>query len=250
MVDRGVLGRVVAVYPEARAVDLVMSRDGRRLRRVSVLGAMLTSASGAFHLHAPGPPSSPWDPQDVAEGLNVFAAVDFYDGVPHVVGFRGPETGEMNFKEENLSVDRHPSDVYSTLNDAGEIEFAFPNGTFLRIGLTPDHEDLTGKDFDKKFSIKRNKDAQLHLRLVLAGSDTPALDIHVTPAGIATVTLAGTATLTAESWTVNGPVHFTDAVTGDSSATFEEDVVGQGTSLHAHRHTEVESGADTSGPPE
>lgn len=244
----GTWGRVTAVYERAHAVDVVLWRTGRRLSSIPVLCPMISSASGRAGLHAPGTPAQPYDIQDV-EGLNVYAAISYHDGIPAVVGFKMPEKGQMTFDRPGFEIDRHSSDVYRTLNDKGELELSFPNGSFLRVGLTPDHEDLTGKDFDKLFAVARNTDAQLHMRLVLKGANGSALDLHVAPDGTATATLSGAATLTAQSWTVHGPVHFADAVTGDSSATFQQDVVGQGVSLHGHQHTSVQSGTSRSGPP-
>ena len=67
--------------------------------------------------------------------------------------------------------------------------------------------------------------------------------------GVATLTLAGAATLEATDWTFKGPVHFLDAVTGAKTAVFQQDVTGQGTSLHTHKHSGVETGSGQTGQP-
>ena len=244
----GTWGRVTAVYEHSHTVDVALWRSGRPLSSIPVLCPMISSGSGRLGLHAPGAPSQPYDIQDV-EGLNIHAAVSYHDGIPCVVGFKVPEVGQMTFDRPGFEIDRHSSDVYSTTNDAGDFEKAWPNGTFLRVAATPEHEDLTGQDFDKQFKVARNTGAQLHLRMVLAGQGGAALDVHVTPAGVATLTLAGAATLSATGWTVHGPVHFADAVTGDQGATFQQDVVGQGVSLHGHQRVLVQTGSSKSGPP-
>jgi len=51
------------------------------------------------------------------------------------------------------------------------------------------------------------------------------------------------------SITLDGPVHVTGAVTGDSTAVFTGNVTGQGTSLHTHIHSGVQTGGGNSGPP-
>jgi hypothetical protein len=82
--------------------------------------------------------------------------------------------------------------VYSTLNGQGDYEKHWPNGTFVRVAATPDHVDLTGKDFDGKWAIKNNTGAQLHLRVVLGAGK---LDLHVDPSGNLTLTHDGDLTI-------------------------------------------------------
>lgn len=48
---------------------------------------------------------------------------------------------------------------------------------------------------------------------------------------------------------LQGAVHVTGAQANDSTITAAGDVTGQGTSLHTHKHTGVQTGGSTSGPP-
>lgn len=56
-------------------------------------------------------------------------------------------------------------------------------------------------------------------------------------------------TIQAPAIELDGPVHVTGAVTGDSTAVFDGDVTGDGTSLHTHIHSGVQTGGGNSGPP-
>lgn len=66
----------------------------------------------------------------------------------------------------------------------------------------------------------------------------------------------GTATVTAKSTTINGPVTFTDAVTMkktldvESNITSHADVSASGISLKSHTHTGVKAGPDSTGAPQ
>lgn len=56
------------------------------------------------------------------------------------------------------------------------------------------------------------------------------------------VEIDGTTTINGAT-TINGTAHITGAVTGDADGTFD------GTSVHTHRHSGVQGGSGTSGPP-
>ncbi|WP_206165862.1 hypothetical protein, partial [Citrobacter braakii] len=90
-------------------------------------------------------------------------------------------------------------------------------------------EDLTGKDFDKKWAIKKNTDKAVHVQLTVknAGAQVASLNIdpggnvtlthtgdmaintggnaNVTVGGSTTVSSGGPATLNAPEVTVNSP---------------------------------------------
>jgi hypothetical protein len=89
-------------------------------------------------------------------------------------------------------------------------------------------------------------------------------DIEIQAGGDVTVTADGTATVTAPTVTVDGadsvtvtsaaieldgPVHITGAVTGDSTAVFTGAVTGAGIGLSTHKHIGVTTGGGTSGTP-
>lgn len=55
--------------------------------------------------------------------------------------------------------------------------------------------------------------------------------------------------LTAPDIQFSGPTHTTGAVTGDNTAVFTGNVTGQGTSLHTHTHSGVQTGSGNTGAP-
>lgn len=191
------LGVVVATHPEDYSVDVVMTDDYSRLAGVQVLCSNGNGAYGSNDLYAPEERAGDdkWDLRKATTD-NPVAAIDFSGVMPVVVGFRYPQVGQMTFKEKNLRIHRHPSDVYSTLNAAGDFEMSFPNGTFLRVGAAPDHVDLAGLDVDGKWSIAKNQDAATHLRLVLGNAGTVKADLHINPDGDVTGTFQGSGELT------------------------------------------------------
>jgi hypothetical protein len=76
----------------------------------------------------------------------------------------------------------------------------------------------------------------------------PQQYVQFSPAGIK-VSSPTAVTVVAPSITLDGPVHVTGTVTGDSSAVFTGDVTAQGTSLHNHTHSGVQTGGGNTGPP-
>lgn len=202
------LGIVVAAHPEDHSVDVVMTDDYQRLAGVQVMSHDGGDAVGTASLYVPTPRTGDdkWAlAQRAAE--NVKAVIDFSGVMPIVLGFLYPQIGQMTFAEKNRRIARHASDVYSTTTAAGDFELSFPNGTFLRVGATPDHEDLTGKDVDGNWAITKNKGAATHLRLVLGNAGVVKADLHIDPTGNVTGSFQGTGNLTfAGAVTINAPV--------------------------------------------
>lgn len=246
-------GVVVATHPEDHSVDLVMTDDHSRLAGVQVLTSNGNGAYGRNDLYAPEEKSgdAKWDLSKVGP-KNPIAAVDFSGIMPVVTGFRYPQVNQMTFGEKNLRVDRHASEVYSTLNEAGDYEMAWPNGTFIRVGASPDHVDLNGKGTDSKFATEKNTGAATHLRVVLGNGGSVKADLHIDPSGNVTGTFQGKGDLTfIGDVTVNAPnvtvntqvatvnasesielatplVHCTQALTVDGLLTYKGGMTGSG----------------------
>lgn len=179
MIDSLSIGVVVACYPEGNCVDVLLTDDGRRLRGVPVLVPTGTSSTGIVDLPDVGGPAddSRWDIA-ARRTRTMRAVVAFCRGVPVVLGFLLPDVTQMTFTDKNRRVMRHASDVYTSIDGDGNIEVAHPSGAYVRIGTSPAHEDLTGKDYDKKWAITHNTDKQVHL-MVKIGNAT----LHIDPVG-------------------------------------------------------------------
>lgn len=185
------LARVVASHPEANAVDLVFLSSGRQVAGVQVMAGAAGAAHGLHDLPQPLEqdvgPSDPFSAIGRAgDARMTLAVVAFYRELPVVLGFLFPQVAQCLFAERDRMVYRHASDLYFTIDAAGNAELSHPSGVFVRIGENPAHDDLTGRDFDARWAIERNTDRQPHLRVHL-----PHTDLHADPAGNLTVTHAG-----------------------------------------------------------
>lgn len=182
-------GRVEAIHPEDYSVDVVMTDDGSRLAGVQVLTPFASSNTGCNDMAQPSG-GGEWSLTN-SRDRDVLACVAFFSRFPVVIGFRFPQVCQMLFKEIGRRINRHSSDVYSTIDAEGNTELYHPSGTYLRIGTSPGHDDLTGKDFDGNWKISKNtgKAVHVHLTVANAGSEVATLDID--PSGNVTLEHAG-----------------------------------------------------------
>lgn len=277
------LGRVAAIHPEDHSVDLVMTDDGARLVGVQVMAHSASSNTGHAGLPAPATPSSGnvWDLTE-STARDVLAVVAFVGRQPVVLGFLYPQICQMTFADHGRVVSRTPSDFYTTVDGSGNFEAYHPSGTYLRIGSSPSHEDLTGKDFDGQWAIKNNTASSVHVHLSVAAAGATVASVDIDPSGnvqishngnlavntggTAVVTAAGNATVNAPDLTVNSPQStFTGAVTVQGLLTYQDgingsagthgsnisgsvsvtggDVTADGVGLKTHTHTDPQGGS-------
>lgn len=272
------LARVVGVHPEAFAVDLLVLDDGSRLAAVQVLSSSASTNTGLMDMLAPDlvDQSDKYKLQET-KTRDIYAVVGYAGRVPYVQGFLFPQVCQMLFKDINRRINRHASDVYSSLNDSGDFEFFHPSGTYFRIATNSAHEDLTQQDFDKKWKIEKNTDStpRVHLEVWNGGAQKATVDIdkdgNVALTNIGTLTTTTTGNVTAKStngdvWvestngnitakakttiTLDAPtIHVTGDINCDKTVTAATDVVGGGKHLKTHTHSGVATGTGTSGPP-
>jgi hypothetical protein len=214
------IAKVVKVYPEAHAVDLVFVDNLSRAPLVQVMGGGSTN-TGHVDMPEPTPAAKPGD-ITATKDRDLYAVVTTVAGIPFVLGFLTPQVSQVLFKRSNFRVTRHASDVYSTLEDSGAYTMAWPNGTYLKVGADNTLEDLTAKDFDKKWKVARNKTVAPKIHLVVKNTDgvQKAL-IDIDPAtGTLTLTLAGDLVQTVTgnlTQTITG--NATQAITGNLTQT-------------------------------
>lgn len=178
------LARVVGVTPEAQAVDLVFLDDGSRVPHVQVMSPDASTNTGLAGLTVPDIPADTDRWEAVESGTrDVVAVVGFYRRLPIVLGFLFPQVTQMLFRDRNRRVNRHASDVYTTVDDDGNVELYHPSGTYLRIGTTPAHEDLTGKDFDGQWKIEKNTDKAVHVHLSVKNAGQEVMSLNADPDG-------------------------------------------------------------------
>ncbi|MFA7097122.1 MAG: hypothetical protein WC383_11680 [Gammaproteobacteria bacterium] len=189
------LARVTAVHPEAHTVDIEYLSDPGTATHVPVLvGVPVSTNTGLSGLPVPagGPGSGYTGVRDIT------AVVDLVDGVPVVVGFLHQRVSQMLFKDKERMVYRHASDFYMTVDKDGNLEVFHPSGTYLRIGESPGHEDLTGKDFDGRWKIEKNIDKAPYVRLRVANAGMVKTTLTIAPTGDVTLDTHGKLTVTAD----------------------------------------------------
>lgn len=231
------MARVVKSHPESHAVDLVMMDDGRRFAGVQVMAGVAGGNVGSVDLPEPSvtDPKKPYDSSNTGV-RDMYAAVAFMGGMPLVLGFIYPQVSQALFGGEmgrNRKLYRHASDVYFTIDGAGNTEYHHPSGTYFRIGESGDHENLEEKDYDKIWKQAHNTDKAVTVALELHSGGEKKLSLRIDPLGNVSVTTLGKVnivveqdvTLKASKVTIDTPKV---EITGD--------VVASGISLVHHKH--------------
>lgn len=159
------IGRVLGVHPESNSVDVVLVSDGRRLVNVRVSSTSASGSTGRFDLPDPELGVGGKDPasSDIGE-RELLAVIGFTECGPICLAFVFPQVSQLMFTDRNRKIDRHVSDVYSTVDGNGNFEFYHPSGAYVRIASSPEHEDLTGKDFDKRWKINSKPAGHIHVQ--------------------------------------------------------------------------------------
>ena len=215
------LAYVVGVNFDSHTVDLIVMDSAKPMSNVRVMSTSASTDSGLNDLALPDIQNvaNPFDDGGDSGSRNVIACVSYYREIPMVIGFLFPQVSQMLFSDVNRKVDRHASDVYTTIDGNGNYELAFPNGAFIRVAETPEHEDLTGQDFNGQWQLTRNTDKQLHIHIEQAGG-TAVVDIapdgSITLNGQALdITTKGAINMTAAgNMVVDGNLSVTSGATG------------------------------------
>jgi phage baseplate assembly protein gpV len=249
-------GIVVAAYPEGNSIDVLMPKTGDRLANVQCSSITGSSNTGLVDLPEIGLPvdDSRWTLPIIAHAARYVRAIVWHvEGMPICMGFLLPQLTQMTFKRDNFRVNRHASDVYSTTNGQGDTEWYHPSGTFLRVGASPAHEDLTHQDVDQSWAIKQNTAAAPWVNLTVANAGAVVANIQVDPSGninvthngnltvntkgnaavtvegTTTVTSTGAADLKAPTVKIDSPsTTCTGALTVQGALTFEAGMTGSG----------------------
>jgi len=184
------LAKVVKVNPGGHSVDLLFLDDGSRIPGVQVLSGSASTNSGVVDI--PEPSGGGWDSSASLTGdRDLIAVVAFYRGLPLVQGFLFPQVCQMLFDRPNFKVTRHASDVYQTVDGAGNVEVYHPSGTYLRIGESAAHEDLTGLDTDGKWKISKNTSKAVHVQLTIKNGGVLKASLNIDPSGNVTLNHEG-----------------------------------------------------------
>lgn len=225
------LGIVVATYQQGNSVDVLLD-DGSRLSNVQCMVQSGSDSSGHLDLVDIGGPvdDTRWDPL-AKRAIDMRAIIGFYRRNPVVLGFLLPQINQITFPDKNRRITRHVSDVYTAVDDSGNFETYHPSGTFMRVGATSAHEDLTAKDVDKSWAIKKNTGAAVNVHLTVANAGSVVATLNIDPNGNlvgtfngnADLTVGGTCTINVIGDTVlttpHATVHASGSVTLDTPTT-------------------------------
>ncbi len=175
-----VLARVVDIHPESHAVDLVVMHNSQRLAGVQVLAGVAGTNFGFSDMSLPD--NTGYDARNSGT-RDIYAVLSWVNATPVVLGFLYPQVAQCLFEEKGRMVYRHGSDAYVTITPGGNMEISHPSGAFVRIADDYQHEDLTGKDYDKKWKIERNTDKATYVSIENAGGGAHKASIVLTPEG-------------------------------------------------------------------
>lgn len=173
--------KVTKVHNEHRAVDFVYLDTGWQISGAQVMAPTGSTCTGDLDLPEPIITGEQWDPV-LSDQRDLIAVVADWGGHPIVLGFLLPQVSEMVFEEPNRYVHRHASDFYETIDDDANFELSHPSGAYIRIGTSTGHEDLTGRDYDGRWQIKRNKGKNTNV-VVANNTNKGGCYIHLTPYG-------------------------------------------------------------------
>lgn len=223
-------GRIQTIHPEDYSLDLTMTDDGSQLSGVQVLTPWGSSSSGETLLIQPSasPNGNKWDLVQSRE-TEVEAAVAFFGTMPVVIGFRYPQICQMLFEDLQRAINRHPSDFYTNITGTADFEAYHPSGTYFRIGSSPAHEDLTGKNFDQSWVIANNTKSAPYVNLTVANAGNVVANIQIDPQGDMKITLNGN--LTAN---VTGNVAATIQGAVTANVTGNVDITSPQTTIHGN----------------
>lgn len=235
-------GRVAAIHPEDYALDLVMTDNGEQISGVQVLSPWASTSSGKAMLIEPSKASNgnAWDLTQT-KPTDVLAGVAYFGTMPVVIGFRYPQICQMLFRDLQRMIDRHPSDFYTSIDSQANFEAYHPSGTYFRVGSSPAHEDLTGKDVDGNWKIAKNTASAPWVNLTVANAGSVVANIQVDPqgninvqangnltgditgnvsatiGGSVTANVTGNVDVTSPKTTIHGPLHVTGPITSDET---------------------------------
>lgn len=242
--------RVVKWNSASNSVDVVLMEDNRRFSGVQILAK---SAGGDFGSYGLGVPTEEGYEAKTTRKRDVFAAVGFVGRQPVVMGFLFPQVTQMLFHKdadpryEEMSIERHPSDVYSQLDGEANFEWRHPSGAFIRIAEDPSHEDLGNKDYLERWKIENNTERQVHIHVSQA--DGKAW-IDIDPDG--NIVVNGPVLLCqTPKMIIDGDVTVTGSLNVAGDIGSQADVLaGDGeVSLLEHLHTGVDPGGGQSAGP-
>lgn len=163
-VPGAIYARVISVNWAARTVDCIGLHNQTGAGPwygVPIISSVFSQTEGQHWLPTITEPtgSSPQTNAKLEGKGDGLAILDFIYGDPLnpvCLGFISPGANQFSFSEPGTKITRHASNVYDRLTANGTYEFAFPDGTFLKIAPASEGYGLTNLD------AKNTRNADTH----------------------------------------------------------------------------------------
>ncbi|MCU0734520.1 MAG: hypothetical protein MUF20_03205 [Methylotetracoccus sp.] len=177
------LAKVTYVHPEGQCVDVIFMDSGDYGRDVMVMSPYAGTDFG-FTGGIPRPQEEGHDPNARTEPdrRHIIAVVGMVNGRYVALGFLYPQITHMAFVKDSdpdRMIERHPSDHYRTIDTDANFEQYHPGDAWFKIAEGIGHEDLTGKDFDKRWKLQHNTETEPVITLFNRRSETEYTTIQV-----------------------------------------------------------------------
>jgi hypothetical protein len=177
------LAKVAYVHPAGQHLDVIFLDSGEYCRNVQVMSPYAGTDFG-FTTGIPEPEKEGWDENKTTDPdkRDIIAVVAYMGSYALCLGFLYPQITQLAFDKDNgrnRMIERSPSDHYRTIDENANFEQYHPGDAWFRVGEGIAHDDLTGKDFDKRWKLKRNKDKVPVITLWNRESDTVWADIQI-----------------------------------------------------------------------
>lgn len=152
------IGKIVDTHPHGNSADVALLNSGAIIRHAQIMSHSAGTNYGSINLPEPTKTKDKFDLTKTKD-RDIYCVVSTTeDGQSVVLGYIYDQVNQMAFEKDkypNLRLDRHASDFVEITDNSGHYGLLHPSGTKIIIGSPP--IDLTGKDFDKKWSITKNK---------------------------------------------------------------------------------------------
>lgn len=237
------LVKVCYVYPQGHQFDGVFLDTGEYARCIQMASPYAGTDFG-FTSGIPSPEREGYDEnKDTRPDKRSVIAVVIPIATGYIgLGFLFPQVNHLAFDKNNHKdrlIERHPSDVYRTIDKDGNLEIVHPSGAHILISEHTDPTDLEGQDHDGLWKVRHNTDKDVTITL-----RTATVQIQIKPDGI--LIDAGNNPVDIKGSEVN--VDCDMNVTGTVAVT-SGDVTADGISLKTHVHGGVTTGGASTAPP-
>lgn len=164
------LAKVTYVHPEGQKMEVMFLDNGDYGRDVQVMSPYAGTDFG-FTGGIPSPEAEGLDANKTTDPdkRSIVAVIASLQGTHICLGFLFPQITHMAFtkkSDKNRMIERHTSDFYRTVDDGANMDMVHPGSVSIRMGVGETPTSLEGRDFDKRFKIKKNKGGAITLALV------------------------------------------------------------------------------------